>query len=586
MRRILKFILPATPRQMVGALLVVICLLVTWLLVPNKATSQVNEIMPWSEPSQFPMSGWFPDIATDPSGRIHVVWSQSIYVADNQVQKATAMPISEFPEPTASVMPTTTLTIEPTPTATITATATLTITSAAVFSETNIITPTPAPTPSTGFDVVFYTSSTDGEHWSPVNDIIALPQAPVGNVEVTRPNLLIDPAGTMHMTFRDIFIHYSQAPLSEPELATNWRAPYLISQDNLAYFSQMVLGRDGRLHMVYTENVQSPECNICYHIFYRYSDDNGRNWSHRSDISVLPTGAAKPTLLLDEEDNLHLVWESGPGGTLGGVVDPVQILYSVSRDGGQTWSTPLAFTNPEETYARNIALVRTRYNWLLVAWLNLTDDRIYYILSLDHGLTWTVPEPIPGVLGEQGIRNTRQNNFAAVTDNTGIVHLVLTGRINVESQSMSLLHLTWDSMTWSEPIEIITYTNGDAPEWPRMAIQNGNVLHLLWFVRPRDHIWDANPNYYSIWHASRLIDAIPYEPQEMPAPTPIPSPTAIPTQVLDTPTPLPDFGEDPLGKTSVMIFNENDELLVIFGSLLPAIMLLGAIMLVMRLRRR
>ncbi|HEX2988710.1 MAG TPA: hypothetical protein VHS06_11140, partial [Chloroflexota bacterium] len=58
------------------------------------------------------------------------------------------------------------------------------------------------------------------------------------------------------------------------------------------------------------------------------------------------------------------------------------------------------------------------------------------------------------------------------------------------SDTMSLLHLEWDGQSWAMP-EIIV-NSPPFPEYPRMAIGQGNRLHLVWFDGDRASI-DRTP---------------------------------------------------------------------------------------------
>src|SRR5258708_29436197 len=54
------------------------------------------------------------------------------------------------------------------------------------------------------YDVVMYTASQDGAVWPPARDIVALPSKGA----VTRPSLLTDTAGKLHMTYRSHTVYY------------------------------------------------------------------------------------------------------------------------------------------------------------------------------------------------------------------------------------------------------------------------------------------------------------------------------------------------------------------------------------------
>src|SRR6185295_4111003 len=153
------------------------------------------------------------------------------------------------------------------------------------------------------------TASPDGARWKTAADIFAFPSKGA----VTRPTLLADSHGQLHMTFKVYTIYYSQG-LASAVNATSMRPPQPISAADDGYFSQAVVDSLGRLHVILTENAQDPGCPGCFHVFHRQSDDNGLTWSPLADISRLPTGAAKPQVVIDAQGNLFVVWEAGAGG--------------------------------------------------------------------------------------------------------------------------------------------------------------------------------------------------------------------------------------------------------------------------------
>ncbi|GAB4537229.1 MAG: exo-alpha-sialidase [Anaerolineales bacterium] len=504
-------------------------LLAALLLPLSMVTAQTS---PWSEPVTFPQNGWFPAIIADASGGVHLFWSHSLYFG-----------------------------VDPN---------------------------NPDIPPAAGYDVVYYTSSPNGDQWQPVNDILAIPQYQVRSVEVTRPMPWIDSYDTLHLTFRNLDVFYSQAPLLLAAQAKAWRPYVPLTPQNLGYFSNLIGDSNGRLHVVYTENHPDEQCTLCYHLFYRYSDDQGVTWSVPIDLSKLaaqPVGAAKPQLLLDEQENLHVLWEAGTGGTFGGVNEPVQILHAVSFDGGTTWKTLHQITPTNGPNASNPALAMDRMRRLMVVWLNTEEDVPYYRLSVTHGRSWEAPQRIPQVWGERRVHDTRQSAFSLVRDSAGQIHLLMIGRLEETEAHLSVLHLTWDGQHWSPPEVVATYEK-DVPEWPQAAIGLGNRLHVTWFVRPAAHIWDANPNFYTIWYTRRSLGAPALNARPLFSPPPTPTSTP-PDRVTPTPTPPPALQVQPVVPGQVhTIFSENDDLLVIAISLLPTFVLFAGLMLYTRRRYR
>lgn len=513
----------------------VVGLLIFIGLVPARHVSY-GQSTNWTQPVTFERPGWFPEIATDASGRIYLAWSNM-----------------------------------------------------------EVFTTKGTRTSRSGYDVVFFTSSTTGDTWDTTNEIAALPQPVVGNSEVTRPSLLVDNKGIMHMMYRDMYVHYSQAPVVEAASARNWSKPWVMSTDTLSYFSRMTMDSKGRIHMVYTQDVPTGDCLICYHVFYRYSDNNGKDWSQESDISAIPTGAAKPQILVDEQDNIHVAWEAGRGGSLGQLTDPTSVMYTVSYNRGETWSPPIEIVAPSPEGAsisersKNVAIGQDGSNNLVIAWWALPQDIPYYQVSSDHGLSWSRPEAIPGVWGNWANYNVRTDSYAMATDSAGQLHLIMVGRLGETDNQSHVLHLTWDGTAWSAPESIAAY-KGDVPEWPRIAISNGNQLNVTWFVRPEDYVWMASPEYYKINYSRSRVNA-PYlygTPWPTLAPTsavqitgtPTLSSTVMPTEPPKLNATIDSHAADEASYTEVGQIN------VLAMSLIPAVAVVALLLIIILIRRR
>ncbi len=465
---------------------------------------------------------WFPDVAVDLSGKVHVVWSSG-----------TTLGVGE------------------------------------------------------SYDTVMYASREDSGDWSSPVDIVALSDTG----EVTRPALYADPAGMLHMTYRSFMLYYSHAP-AEAVDARSLLPPRSISHSNhTGYFSRVVEDAEGRLHLVYSEYAATANCPQCLHLFYRFSVDGGLSWSYPVDISQIDNGAAKPQILVDSKQILHVVWEAGSGGNMGQLAGQTTVMYTASGDGGRTWrsATQLA---PIGTGARNIAIGKTGTDRLVTAWLDLSKDLIYYQTSDDHGITWTVPQAIPGVFGAWSVYTGPTDDYSMATDSAGIVHLLAVGRTSPTDRSLSLLHITWDGVAWSTP-EVIVTLFGDVPEWPRASIGLGNRLHVVWFVRDQAHVWGgAGVFRYRVWYSQKRLNSPSIDPVFWPTMTPTSSrlvqsdataETSVPP-VVSTPPPVPTPG--PLDQVVPPANSENQALLAILTALAPVFILLSVVMFAAYRRRR
>jgi hypothetical protein len=437
------------------------------------------------------------------------------------------------------------------------------------------------------FDTVMYSSSADGSKWSSPLDIVAIPTKGA----VTRPTVASDSHGILHLTYRSYTIYYSHAPVQSVVAPALTPGVPISSADN-GYFSRLAIDAKGSLHLVYTEHIQSADCPACLHVYYRASQDNGQSWSAPVDVSQVPTGAAKPQILVDSKQVLHVVWESGRGGDLGQLADPTAVMYTASDDGGKTWRPPTTL-GPANSTARNIALGLTGSGQLVAAYLALPDDRVYFQTSSDEGVTWSQPQLIPNALGAWSVYQGKTDGYSMTTDGSGNVHLVYVGRTSDKQVSLSVLHLSWDGSAWSAPDPISTIS-GDVPEWPRAAVGLGNRLHVVWFVRDQQHIFGGEGVFrYRIWYAQRGVDATPAVPIVWPTLTPTAEVTLTTTAEAGGPgnvtstsvgsTPLPAFPSDAAIPPAE---SENQAILTLSKGLAPVILLLAAITVGTYLRRR
>ncbi len=372
------------------------------------------------------------------------------------------------------------------------------------------------------YDAVWYTASMDGVSWAPPNDIIL--SAPWG--ELTRPSMGVDSHGNMIITHRrrnDLYDAYARVEQAYSGAA--WRIGQVLSEKDSPYFSNVLIDSKDRIHLLLTQAVVTEKC-VCNRVYYRRTDNGGVSWTPGVEISDPTTGAAKPKMVITQDGTIHAVWESGEGGALGGVSGNVQVMYASSSDDGATWTAPYTF--PAAQRGMKIAIGIDGKGQLVVAWLGVPEDKVYYQVSADQGRSWSSPQAIPGVIGQFV---TIQDVMSMATDSGGQVHLVFIGNRSDFVQTpgdklvSSVMHVAWNGTTWSEP-EIVSQYRGDVPEWPRIAVGLGNQLNLTWFTRDEINVFGnkelgpAERFGYKVWYSRSVTSA--------PAVAPIPYPTATP----------------------------------------------------------
>ena len=166
----------------------------------------------------------------------------------------------------------------------------------------------------------------------------------------------------------------------------------------------------------------------------------------------------------------------------------------------------------------------------------------------------------------------------AASDSAGHVHLLVLGYLSVLDEELSLIYTVWDGQEWSTPHSL--YTSADPPEWPKLAVGMGNVLHATWFTRDEAHVWDSERGRYRVWAAARQVDA----PLLTPVPTlvSVPTPTAspsVPPALAPTPMPtVPTGSAPPAG-----IFTDLDDAVRLAIALAPVAGLIAVVLVARRL---
>ncbi len=203
----------------------------------------------WSTPfdvsdDQF---GWFPDIAVDAQGAVHVIWGSG--VQDTSV------------DPDA---------------------------------------------PEASRDLLRYRVLRDGQ-WSPMNDIAF---TCVGGFTV-RNSIAAGIDGRLHVLFRsctDVGVVHARA--QEAWSAGVWSTPLRLGgsyYNAIAADSKGVLHAFYNEGLFGTEEGSR----LISEIFYRRSIDGGATWSVRTNLAQLPGGDERLQVKVDRHDRVHLVWDHG-----------------------------------------------------------------------------------------------------------------------------------------------------------------------------------------------------------------------------------------------------------------------------------
>lgn len=425
---------------------------------------------------------------------------------------------------------------------------------------------------------VFY-SMWDGKQWTPFNDIVS------PRVDIIRNSMAVDGNNTLHFVYGWLKLFYKSAAADSAWSAAAWSEPRQINTRTGSYASDVAV--DGsRIYILYDDagalDENSPCLSGCADIFFRASPDLGNTWLEPTALFPTSGGSARPQISVDAAGVIHASWDEG-WDRLSGTTSPERFgIYLNSKDGGKTWSEPTLVSHPAQSNFQ-LTVGANGLGGVLLVWRTeiLDYPGIYYMWSTDYGETWSPPRTIPGIAARKG--DTPFDTYSLGADSAGNIHLLAAGQSpDKPDYPPQLYHVVWNGQTWSKPYAL--YDGVGAPEYPHLAIHNGNQIHATWFTRFVD-----TDNSHQIWYASGQIDA----PQMLPTATPTVTPTPVPPTRVPTltatplPTVRPDIAQAALpGDAVETIYTENDDIWLLLKSLLPAVALIVIVVAVVRFSRR
>ena len=487
----------------------------------------------WSAPLKLSgeIGGWFPDVTADPFGNVHVVWNGGF--ADTALWPTQSAP-GGYPVDAR---------------------------------------PSDVPIRTTHQVAALYYVKWDGHGWTAPNDI-----ALIWHGAALRSSITADQTGRVHLTHNGLGtpapeqfgsgnslgsegLWYTAFDVAARPSAQSLGSLKRISRYHTGYFSDIAVDSHGVIHAIWTESVGGS-----WSIYYAHSANQGETWSDPVALEERsPVHSYRAQLRIDTRDRLHVVWE---------LLDPNALQYQIagasyalSSDGGSTWSKARF---PDQQPGIGI----DGQGKVLLVFREPSSNRILYRTSND-GERWSGSAAIPGI----GLGVPRPYDvYDMATDGAGHVHLVVVAN-RFGAESMALLHLEWDGRQWGPPSVIAGSPH--FPEYPRLAIGEGNRLHVVWFDGDRPTVdRTATGVWYSTAQSSapRVQTAVSTTRDSVvpsiavTLPVLSPAPASPPEPVSHGP------GSEPNASPPEQSFAEyRPELPVIFG-LAPVVLLLAVIL--------
>jgi hypothetical protein len=511
-------------------------------LVSAVPAQQARGTVRWEAPLRVPSpestSSWFPDLAVDREGRVHVVWCETAREAEDE-------PLLE--------------------------------------------------------ESVYY-AAWAGAQWSPANDLVPPDRDITRNAIAVDDrdvlHLLFNHAAGPADSLAGLY--YKQAAADEAFSAAAWTSPRLVNGRGFTYMSDLAVDGD-TLHVVYDDmGAAEGECPGCADVYYRRSADRGATWSAPLNLVPTSSGSGRAQIEMDDGGTIHVAWDEG-WDRLTGRGEPRCGLYTSSADGGITWAAPTVITQPvvalsatpPPTPTTDVAACAGSANaqlsvgsdgqgGVMLVWRTTSPEYpgIYYTWSADRGESWSPPRTIPRVVARRWGHPFDAYDMAS--DGDGRIHLLAVAHLSAvqetppAGETPGLYHLEWYGSSWSRPAPI---QEADwYPEYPHLVVERGNRFHATWFVRLE--LWErVSP--YQVWYARGESGAAEETPVPWPTSTPSPVPTSGAAVVTRTatlyPTIAPGAAAPPEG-----LYTDVDDAGRMLIALLPTVALILLIVIARR----
>jgi len=237
-----------------------------------------------------------------------------------------------------------------------------------------------------------------------------------------------------------------------------------------SYNSAIAIGRNGELHVVWTERYG---LNQDHDIYYARSEDGGDSWSTPENVRDDSLICATPDVVVDSNNVVHIVWMNWSLG---------DIFWSHQL--GDTWTTPVDISDQPGSEEEPTVVLDDQNN-IWVFWRAYgADQQIYY--NVYDGDSWSTPVN----LTNDAVGNRYPD---VVVDSLGHLHAVW---MSSPGGGNSYIHYsTHDGIQWTSPPEQLPSLFGEAT-WPRVEIDSEQRPWVIW----REY---TGPNFNRLYCAYR-----------------------------------------------------------------------------------
>ena len=229
----------------------------------------------------------------------------------------------------------------------------------------------------------------------------------------------------------------------------------------------------GNIYVVYYNKL----INARSQIICKKSSDNGETWIDMNFPTISGYHQYHPSIAIDSNNNLHVTWYGYD------VNNPGYYQVKYSKFDGTSWSnwTNISNVNGYSQVYPSIAIDSN--NNLHVVWSGkdpgTSDYQIKY--SKFDGTSWS------NWINISNIDEDQQLYPSIAIDSNNNLHVVWQGSDNTSSGYYQVKYSKFDGTSWSNWINI-SNINRCYQQYPSIAIDNNNNLHVVWQGSDNTHI--------------------------------------------------------------------------------------------------
>jgi hypothetical protein len=320
----------------------------------------------------------------------------------------------------------------------------------------------PASAGTPGSQIFFTLSKDGGRRW---NNLPLTRNLSKSSGEAFGPSMAINRNGKtrVYVVYHDNSTDTTQAYMVKSKKAAKFKGPRNITPgDQGAFAPRVALDSSEAIYVVWGDTTGGGR-----QVMLVRSTDLGETFSEPLNISRSPGQAFEPEIAIDSAGAINIAWEdTAPGESV--------IMFSRSRDGGQTFSEPARVSTGEGAATEAHVRVDSSNN-IHVVWVGESEGgpQAFYSRSTDGGASFSDPVNLSNRPGRE-----IHKPFLATHDDTIFVayHEEAGG-----NKQVYLVRSTDGGASFSNPSQVSQANNSTGrAHSPAMIADSSGQLHLIW----------------------------------------------------------------------------------------------------------